>query len=1020
MKHTAKFAVIPAIASLLVWSVGSTGLAVDRAGLSMPKRTQGLGLVAQAAGQADAPVLIAAHEGQVKAVVRLVERLGGGVTAQVPGADFVAARVPSDTLLSLERSSLVRAVGIDRPVTLDPAAMAPLDEAAASVPSAADPALSLKITRGEIRAPQFADAAGGTADGRGVTVAILDTGVDPNHPALLTTATGAAKIIDWQDFTGEGDVVTTATRTEVVEGILTLSGTYHVGTFREAQIPTGEMNSDINRNGSTGDTFGVLVTDRHQKGVYDTVYVDLNGDGAYTDEKPMGAFASTGDKGVFGSAEIKGGLQQGVNFVVTRINADGSGMNLGYDGGQHGTHVAGITAGTGPLTGIAPGAQIMAIKVLTSGGAGNWDGIIRGMEYAASHGAKVINMSLGGLGPLNDGNDPQSLLIGDLSEKYGALFSIAAGNSGPGLNTMGLPGVAGAAITSGAFISSNTWKADYGLTVPQDGLWYFSSAGPRDDGGLKPNIVAPGTANAPIPTWAGAYAVFQGTSMAAPQTSGAAALLVGKAQAEGVQVTPRVLTQALELGARRLPGYGWYEQGHGLIQVDKAWSQLQHLVNAKQPELVTFGKAKAGVQATGLYARDFAATGDHARWVMGNLGLGKADLRLSYLPGNGLTVSGPAAVTLPGLQRRTIPVSFAYDADRPGIYDALMQARAPGQAGYAAEYLATVIVPHTFDAAHGNVVSNITGSLSPARYGRHFVSVPAGTAELKVNLTVPGGQGRVRLMAYTPDGMPFGSGTAWAGGPGSPEQQTLTIPTPQPGVWEIDAYASHGGMLHGFVQNKYLLDMAARGVYAAPGRVELAPHFGAEQKRTVTFANHFGAIDAVVAGVGFAQPRTERLDVEQGGFQDLFFEVAEGTALLRAGFSDLTDLQADLDIGLYYNDPAAGGWVALGTVTGNRLGRTVELLNPAPGQYAVEIMGKQVPAGKTGFAFTSTVVEGGSGGGVRVPGDAAAARPLKFGDTWSVDIAATLPPAVGPYVGAVTLKDAKTGQVLSVVPVELR
>ncbi|HYF91783.1 MAG TPA: S8 family serine peptidase [Symbiobacteriaceae bacterium] len=1010
MKKTTKYVVIPAIASVLFWSVGSTVQAIDRSMLTVPKRTQGLALVAQAAGKDMAPVLISVRKGEANAVARLVQKLGGQVTTLLTGSDFLTAQVPTSKLTELERSGSVRALGLDRPVRLDPTAMQPLEDKAQAVPSASDPALSLKITRGEIRAPQLAGATG-----EGVTVAILDTGVDPDHPALRQTSGGDAKLIDWQDFTGEGDVATTETRTEAIAGIPTLSGTYRLGTFKEAQIPTGEMSSDINRNGKSDDTFRVLVTDAHQKGVYDTVYVDTNGDGNLTDEKPLGAFNKTRSVGVLGSAAEKDGVMQGVNFVVTRVNADGSGINIGYDGGQHGTHVAGITAGYGPFTGIAPGARVMAIKVLTSGGSGGWDGIIKGMEYAASHGAKVVNMSLGGLSDLNDGNDPQSLLIGDLAEKYGTLFSIAAGNSGPGLNTMGLPGVAGAAITSGAFISSNTYKADYGLTVPQDGLWYFTSAGPRDDGGLKPNVVAPGTANSAIPTWAGKYAVFQGTSMAAPQTSGAAALLVGKAQQSGMQVTPRQLTQALELGARRLPGYGWYEQGHGLIQVDLAWNQLQQLTREKSPDLVSFGKAKAGVPATGLYARDFTATPDDARWALGNRDYRRANLDLTYVPGNGLSISGPASVTLPGLQRRQIPLKFAYDATRPGVYDALIQARTPGQAGYAAEYLATVVVPHTFDSAKGNIINGISGNIGTARYGRHFVQVPPGTAELTVNLTVPNKQGRVRLMAYTPDGMPFGSGTAWAGAPDAPDQQTLTIPNPAPGVWELDAYASHGGMNYGLVENKYVIDVAARGVYAKPSRIDLAPVFGGEQKRSIAFANYYGDIEAVMGGTGFAQPQMERFEVEQGGFQDKFVDVAEGTALLRAGFSGLSDVGADLDIGLYYNDPKLGGWVAVGTASGQRLGRTVELLNPAPGKYAVEISGKLVPAGKTSLTYSLTQVTAGTG--VKPP-EGAVARP--FGAKWSTEITAALPGNPGPYVGAVTLKDQKTGQILTVVPVELR
>ncbi|HWI61830.1 MAG TPA: S8 family serine peptidase, partial [Symbiobacteriaceae bacterium] len=530
-----------------------------------------------------------------------------------------------------------------------------------------------------------------------------------------------------------------------------------------------------------------------------------------------------------------------------------------------------------------------------------------------------------------------------------------------------------------------------------------------------PNIVAPGTANAPIPTWAGQYAVFQGTSMAAPQTSGAAALLVGQAQKTGLKVTPRHLTQALELGARRLPGYAWYEQGHGLIQVDLAWNTLQRVAQEKSPDLVSFGKAKAGVPATGLYARDFTATDSDARWVMGNRDYWRANLDLSYLPGSGLTVSGPASVSLPGLQRKNIPLKFTYDTNRPGIYDALIQARTPGQVSYAAEYLATVIVPHTFDPAKGNVITGITGNLSPARYGRHFVQVPAGTAELKVNLTVPNKQGRVRVMAYTPDGMPYGNGTPWAGAPESPDSQTLTIQSPQPGVWELDTYASHGGMNYGLTQNKYVIDVAARGVYAKPSRIELAPFFGMDQKRSITFANYYGEIDAVLTGAGFAQPVTERLTLEQGAFEDKFIDVAEGTALLRAGFSGVEDLNADLEIGLYYNDPKLGGWTVVGTTSGQRLSKTIELLNPAPGKYAVEIAGKQVPTGKTGLTYSLTTVAGGTG--VKVP---QGATPRAFGTKWSTEATFTLPANPGAYVGAVTVTDAKTGQVLTVVPVEIR
>lgn len=1013
MKRATKYVALAAVASVIAWSIGSTGLAVDRSAVSVPKRLSGMRLINQAAGKPVAKVLLATEGGQAQAVARAVRSLGGSVHRVMTDADFLVASVPSAKLQELERSSQVRAIAVDRVVKLDQNAMKPLSEKAQSVPSANDPALSLKITRGEIRAPQLVSQTGN--DGTGTVVAILDTGVDPAHPALLKTTAGETKIIDWQDFTGEGDVETKESRSEAIAGIVSRSGTYRMGTFKESQIPTGEMNSDINRNGRSDDSFGVLVTDSAKAGHYDTVYVDTNANGDFTDEKPLRAYNQSFNVGTFGSTQVKDGVQQGVSFVVTRINPDGSGVNLGYDGGQHGTHVAGITAGNGPLTGVAPGAKVMAIKVLTSGGSGSWSGIVQGMHYAATHGAKVINMSLGGMSDLNDGNDPQSLLIKELSEKTGALFSIAAGNSGPGLNTMGLPGVAGAAITSGAYISTNTWKADYGLNVPQDGLWYFSSAGPRDDGGLKPNIVAPGTANAPIPTWAGQYAVFQGTSMAAPQTSGAIALLMGAAQYQGLKVTPDHLRMALETGARRLPGYGWYEQGHGLIQADVAWKNLRQIVKESNPELVSFGRAKAGTTASGLYAREFTLAPQDSKWALGNRELWKQQLDLSYLPGRGLTVAGPDKVTLPALQRKEVPLRFTVP-EAPGVYDALIQARMPGQTSYAAQYLSTVIVPHEFQPAKGNVIRGISGSLGPARYGRHFVRVPAGTAELTVTLTVPNHQGRVRLMAYTPDGMPFGQGTNWAGGPDTPDKQTLTIPNPAPGVWEIDTYASHGAMNYGLAENKYTLDLAARGVYATPDRIALPRAYGQSITRTVSFANYYGEIQAAAAGASFAKPVNERVEVKHGGGEVKFFEVKEGTALVRSAVSQVLDVTAEIGFGLYYNDPQTGSWRPVGTVTGTAINKQVELLNPAPGQYAVEITGKNIPVGKTGMVWSLTRATVG-GDSVAVAGRGSSRA---FGSRWTVPVTFKVPSGFDAHVGAVVLRDENSGKVLAVVPVDVR
>ena len=81
---------------------------------------------------------------------------------------------------------------------------------------------------------------------------------------------------------------------------------------------------------------------------------------------------------------------------------------------------------------------------------------------------------------------------------------ISAGNSGAGLNTIGDPSVAIKVMSVGSYITNETWKSNYGSTTVgnrQDNMHPFSSRGPREDGGFKPKIIAPGSAVSTVPTW---------------------------------------------------------------------------------------------------------------------------------------------------------------------------------------------------------------------------------------------------------------------------------------------------------------------------------------------------------------------------------------------------------------------------------------------------------------------------------------------------------------------------------------
>ncbi|MER5689759.1 S8 family serine peptidase [Streptomyces sp. NPDC002205] len=237
----------------------------------------------------------------------------------------------------------------------------------------------------------------------------------------------------------------------------------------------------------------------------------------------------------------------------------------------HGTHVASTIAGTGAASdgqekGVAPGASLHIGKVLRAKcdslgctGLGQESWILAGMEWAArDQHAKIINMSLGG-GP-SDGTDPLSQAVNDLSKETGALFVIAAGNSGaPG--TVASPGAADAALTVGVVDGS-------------DQLADFSSQGPRQgDSGLKPEITAPGVdvlaANSSQATWTNDtrhYREMSGTSMAAPHVAGAAALLA----AAHPDWTGQQLKDALISSAKATPQYTPYQAGAGRVDVAAA------------------------------------------------------------------------------------------------------------------------------------------------------------------------------------------------------------------------------------------------------------------------------------------------------------------------------------------------------------------------------------------------------------------------------------------------------------------
>tara|TARA_B110000003_G_scaffold220876_1_gene220780 strand:+ start:1962 stop:3959 length:1998 start_codon:yes stop_codon:yes gene_type:complete len=193
-----------------------------------------------------------------------------------------------------------------------------------------------------------------------------------------------------------------------------------------------------------------------------------------------------------------------------------------YDDQGHGTHCAGITAGTGApdfqYIGVAPKAQLVGVKVLDEGGSGSFATVMAGMEWTVEKrhvfNIRAASMSLGGPGAIEWTSSEEESVnrMGNEMMREGVALFIAAGNSAFSAQ-IGTPGSAEDVITVGA-LDKNTAIAVY------------SSQGPTEEGRVKPNIAFVGSSvMAPDFNTVDGYTSKSGTSMATPGAAGLAALM---------------------------------------------------------------------------------------------------------------------------------------------------------------------------------------------------------------------------------------------------------------------------------------------------------------------------------------------------------------------------------------------------------------------------------------------------------------------------------------------------------------
>ncbi|MER5744115.1 S8 family serine peptidase [Streptomyces sp. NPDC002225] len=960
---------------------------------------------AKAKGQKNITMMVATAPGATAQVAKQLDAVKGSVLGRTyDKLGYVRATVPTATaeatIKAASKLSSVHGIDLKQEIMLDDPTPAgdSTAKARASVKATGSYAAPGKNTPAKNPYnPSFETGAvdfvkqNPKADGRGVTIGVLDSGVDLGHPALQKTTTGERKIVDWvtaTDPVSDGDG-TWLRMTDAVSGpVFTYKGRtykapegdFRIKLFAEAATKGGDAAGDLNRDGDTTDVWAVLYDP-----VTGATRVDLNDNADFTDDTKLVPYKEKHQVAYFGKDDPRTDVSERVPFVVENrkkvvYNAAGDTadyVNIGVIESEHGTHVAGITAANGlfggKMNGAAPGAKIVSSRACT------WDGgctniaLTEGMiDLVVNRGVDVVNMSIGGLPPLNDGNNARAELYKRLVDIYGVQLVISAGNDGPGVNTIGDPGLADHVISVGASISKETWAANYGSNVTKKyDMLPFSSRGPREDGGFAPILTAPGAAINTTQTWlpggpvkeAGyslpaGYSMLQGTSMASPQAAGATALLLSAAKQKHIELPPADLRTALTSSATHIKDVPAHAQGAGLINIVDAWKLIKkqgapaNEFSVKAPvDTVLSSYLKTPGFGTGLYDRDGGLkVGQKKSYDVTLTRTTGADKdvkhKLSWKNNDGtFKLTGPASVALP--LGKPVTVKVQAQPRTVGVHSAILEVDDNKTVGVDQQVLTTVIVSQ--ELVKPAYAFKASGSVQRNSSTSYFLTVPEGAKTLEVALGALRSGSQTRFISIHPYGVPVEDSATIYCYPNYENPSNTCRPDvrsykdPQPGVWEIEVEARRTSPL---LDNPYKLDVSLLGATFDPAVQTIAEaKIGTPAAVSWKATNVSGDLEGSLKGGSLGSANVEKPSIKTGDTQEFTVTLGEGVEKLDVAIGNTSDANADLDLYVYLGDKAVGKSTTAGSE------EAVSLAKPAAGTYTIVIDGYDVPAGTSTYDY---------------------------------------------------------------------
>lgn len=630
-------------------------------------------------------------------------------------------------------------------------------------------------------------------DGRGTIVLILDTGVDMGVDGLTRTSTGEVKVIDVQDFTGQGDVTFFEADVDESDGqlifenedqgykVLGESGKllqsaadeYYLGVLEEELwMNSGSRAGDVNENGNREDNFHFLVYEAIENGSkFWVVYLDTDADGSIADENPQQTYKDNFDSFYLPNEKGLPKFTLGLNiFPEKKI------VSFFFDDGSHGTHCAGISAGNRigdtDLYGVAPGAYVMGLKLGNNNFAGGAT-VTESMKKAYLYADKIskerkepciINMSFG-IGSEIEGQSDIEIFIDELVKNNPYLYiATSNGNEGPGISTSGMPSASHSIFSSGAVLSQEVGNDLYGTTLDKDIILHFSSRGGEAS---KPDVVSPGACVSTVPNFSRGDR-FWGTSMASPYSAGVMSVLLGAMKVEypDINIPSQLLYKALRESAKPMDGYNYIDQGGGLINVESAYNLLKKYIDDGEIDkfetytISAFAPNMPNNLGNNLYIRDasYLDGTENFRFRIKRNNFNDQDkfYRIYNLKCNSDWLKlVQKKVHIRNDQSIYVDVNYNPEIlEQPGLYNSKIEAfRADRTGAKEFDMFATLVVPYSFTQNNDYTISFEDVKINPGMLKRYYLKIPSMASNLNIKIDSDKREfTSVRYYLHDPDG----------------------------------------------------------------------------------------------------------------------------------------------------------------------------------------------------------------------------------------------------------------------------